>query len=83
MWYLMVSARKRIYYLCEDEIEKSILRDPRDGFFYPALTLLLDSYIVHPYIQDLVLKSTSSNIEIISLTSSRSNCFGYSKEPSP
>ena len=87
MRYLMVSARKRMYYLCEVEIEKSIFRDPWDRFFYHSLTLMLDSYIASPLItilcQDLVLKSTSSNIEIISLTISRSNCFGYSKELSP
>ena len=74
-------------HLCEDEIEKAILRDPRDGFFYPTLTLMSDSYIVSSQInilcQDLVLKSTPSNIEIIFVTISRSNCFGYSKEPSP
>ena len=50
---------KRIHYLCEDEIEKSVTRDhclsslvmhigdPWDRFFY--LTLMLDSYSVMFY----------------------------------
>ena len=52
---------KRIHYLCEDGIEKSVphvtvchhsaslvmpISDPRDRFFYPTLTLLIDSYSV-------------------------------------
>ena len=38
--------------MCEDGIEKSVLVmpicDPRDGFFYPYLTLMMDSYIRNP-----------------------------------
>ena len=48
-------ARKRIYYLCEDGIEKSIpcdhwatlmmpISDPLEGVFCPTLTLMIDSY---------------------------------------
>ena len=43
---------KRIHYSCESGIEKSVPRDhrlstgdPRDGFLYPTLTLMKDSYI--------------------------------------
>ena len=59
MRYLMVSIRKRIHYSCEGEIEKSVSqdhrlpslgkprdakRDPRNEFFYPTLTLMIESY---------------------------------------
>ena len=50
-------SKKRIHYSCEDRIEKSVLLDhrlssllmangdPWDEFFYPILTLMIDSYI--------------------------------------
>ena len=49
-------ASKRIYHECEGQIEKSVPGDhsltslskpdsnPRDGFFYPPLTPMIDSY---------------------------------------
>ena len=55
MRYLMVS-KKKIYFSCEGRIEKSTPRDhslsslgksngnPRDLFFCPTLTLMIDSY---------------------------------------
>ena len=54
-------ARKRIHYLCDGQIEKPSLvitichrlaslmmlnGDHWDGFFYPTLTLVIDSYIL-------------------------------------
>ena len=55
--------KKRIHYSCEGGIEKNRslaitnchhstslvmpIGDPRDGFFYPTFTLMIDSYIVH------------------------------------
>ena len=51
MRYLVV-ARKIIHYSCEDRIEKSVLAmpvgDPRDGFFYPTLTLMMYYYTIEP-----------------------------------
>ena len=59
--YIMVIKKKNPSIECEDEIEKSILAiavchhsanlvmpigDPRVGFFYPTLTLMIDSYIL-------------------------------------
>ena len=48
-------SKKKIHLLCEDGIEKSVPSDyhlsslmpnvnPREGFFYPTLTLMIDSY---------------------------------------
>ena len=60
--YLAVS-KKRIHNLCKDGIEKSVphdqclsslgkphvpISDPRDRFFYPTLTIMVDSYILYP-----------------------------------
>ena len=58
----MVSKKKRIHYSCEDGIEQSIHRDhclssigkprdhpiadPRDGFFYHILTLMIEYFII-------------------------------------
>ena len=53
-------SKKRIHYSCEDGIEKPVPRDPychhlasllmpigdpQDVFFYPTLTLMMDSYM--------------------------------------
>ena len=58
---------KKIHYLCEDGIEKSVPRitdchhaaslvmpigDPRDGFFYPTLILMIDTYNLEKYLPD-------------------------------
>ena len=58
MMYLVMS-KKRIHYSCEGGIENPYLvitichhsaslvmpiGDPRDGFFYPTLTLMMDTY---------------------------------------
>ena len=60
-WEPFLRARKRTHNPCEDGIEKSVLPDhcfhhsailkipngdPRNGFFYPILTLMVDSYIL-------------------------------------
>ena len=51
-------CKKKIHYLCEDGIEKPLMiyvchhsaslmmpiGDPRDRFFYPTLTLMVDPY---------------------------------------
>ena len=57
-------SSKKIHYLCEDVIENLTLMitvcphsarlvipigDPRDKFFYPTLTLIMDSYINDDY----------------------------------
>ena len=55
MRYLVVSKKNNPLYSCERGIEKSFppdhsaslvmpIGDPRDGFFYPTLSLMIDSY---------------------------------------
>ena len=55
MWYLMMSKKKKNHF-CEDSIEKSVPWDqssldnpldsgPRDGLFYPTLTLMIEILI--------------------------------------
>ena len=77
MWYVMVS-KKRIHYLCEGAIEKSVPRDhcllslskpgdakrrPRDGFFYPTLTLIMESYIILMFIFEHTLAISSLEMD--------------------
>ena len=69
MWYLVVSKKKKLLYLCEDGIEQSVPRghslsslaslmmpisNPGDGFLYPNLTRMMDSYI-HPYTPEMYI----------------------------
>ena len=69
MRYLVVS-KKKIHYSCEDGIEKSVphdhclssfgkprdapIGDPRDRFFYPIPTLMMDAYNHYTNVQKYV-----------------------------
>ena len=60
-------ARTIIYYSCEGGIEKSVPQDlrfpngdPRDGFFYPTLTLMIDSYILKLFWNKTLISSTKN-----------------------
>ena len=43
---VLSGEQEKEYYLCEDEMMQ--ISDPRDGFFYPTLTLMIDTYILFP-----------------------------------
>ena len=76
-------ARKRIHYWCKGGVEKSVLRitvwhheaslvmpegDPQDGFFYPILTLKIDSYSIYKQKAlkgDYIYNIESMNLEIV------------------
>ena len=36
--------------------------DPQDGFFYPTLTLRMDSYILYPHLIHLICFSARSDV---------------------
>ena len=59
--------------------------DPRDGFFYPTLTLMTDSYIILLQVFYLSLLSTVcivcvwSKIEVLSLPPEEKTCFNQER----
>ena len=71
MMYLVV-RRKGIHNECEDGIEKPILHDrlfpvmplgdPRDGFFYATLSLMIDSHYLASIIVYLLAKILTVSI---------------------
>ena len=73
---------------CEDWTEKSkpcdVIGDPQDVFFYPTLTLMMDSYIlIHQTREKGEINNIfESKIMIIFLSITYNMCFGCSKEPS-
>ena len=79
MPYLKVS-KKKIHFSCEGRIENPSLRitvchylaslvmpngDPRDGFFYPTLTLMTDSYMIYQPVKCNVMQLKWKNTKNI------------------
>ena len=51
-----------MHYLCEGGIEslKVTMGDPRDRFFYPTLTLMIDSYIIYWAVHEILVLVSSA-----------------------